>query len=164
MGFAAAAASPPQLRGKSIIVSWGEQRSQRNVGEADFRSVAIQHDFRVYVSAAGRVLSRLTNANRRGSGSSEQIAGEGGSTRATEFTGQSMIVTRARSKGGARRITVEFDATFGSCRAEVVRAKQVGSATTISRSLITGRLVEIRSVTVSGASCAIQGGNVFGGE
>lgn len=163
-GFAEAASAPAQLRGKSIIVSWSEERVQRDVGEANFRSATRGFEFRVYISAAGRVFSRLTAINRKRSGSRDQVGGAGGSTRVADFTGQSMNMIMTGSERGARRVAVNFDAGFGSCRADVVRAKQVGAATMVARSLIRGTQVEIRSVTTSAATCAVQAGNVFGGE
>ncbi len=140
---------------------------QRNVGEADFRSVAIQHRYQVYVSASGRVFSRMTNINQRGrSGSREEVGGEQGNRWMPSFSGQSMTVMMGgRGGGGARRVVVEFGADFGSCKADSLRAKEVGATSIIAQSTIfPDRKVEIKSVTTSSASCQVQSGNVFGTE
>jgi hypothetical protein len=165
-GHALAASAPNQLRGKSVTVAWSENRMQRVVGEAEFRSVTVQHQYQVYVSSAGRVFSRMTNTNRRGrSGSRDEVGGEGDNRWVPSFSGQSMTVLMGGRGGGARRVAVSFDAGFGSCSADVVRAKEVGAETMRATSIIIpGRQVEIKSVTTSSASCGVQAGNVFGNE
>lgn len=119
----------------------------------------------MYISAGGRVFSRMTNTNPRGqSGSQDDVSGERGSNRVPQFSGQSMSFTMAT--GGphaARKIVVNFDASFGNCTADAVRGKQPGANTTIGRSMITGRMNEIQSASVSAVSCRVQAGNVFGG-
>src|SRR5258708_1144824 len=75
---AEAASAPTQLYGKSIRVTWSETRVQRNVGEANFRSVNASHELSVYISSAGRVFSKFQASTRRGTGANEQVAGQGG--------------------------------------------------------------------------------------
>ena len=66
------------------------------------------------------------------------------------------------SKGGlARRTTIEFNESFTNCQAQVVFAKQADRDVVVGRSLVTGEPIEIRSVTVTGVTCAIREGNVF---
>ena len=59
---------------------------------------------------------------------------------------------------------MSFSGGFDSCTAEVIRGKEVGAATMAATSVITGKRVEIQSLTVAGVSCSMQAGNVFGGE
>jgi hypothetical protein len=164
-GRAAAGAAPAELRGKSVLINWSESRVQRFTDEAGFSSVMIRHELQVYVSATGRVFNRQTNTNSRGaSGSTSQIAGQGRG-RTPGFAGQMMTIVGTGAKGGARSVVVSFDAGFGSCRAEVIRAKQDGASTMRSSSKIQiGRTVEIKSATASAASCSVRAGNVFGTE
>lgn len=160
-----AAGAPEQLKGKSITVSWTESRQQKNVGWDNFRTVNASHQLSIYISTKGRVFSRQTNSTRAGTGSTEQVAGEGGggpyATRTPSFSGQNMTVIGA-TQGGARRTLVDFDANFTSCKARVSTAFESGK-TSVSVSPITHQRVEIKSAVTSGESCSMQNGNVLGG-
>ncbi len=162
---ALAAGAPAQLRGKSIVLSWSETRQQKNEGWTDFRTVGASRDVSIYISTAGRVFSKQTNHTRAGSGSTEQVAGEGGNgpyaTRVPSFSGQSMTII-SETHGGAGRLIVDFDASFSTCSAKPSLAFEAGK-TSRSFSPITHKWVEIKSVTMSGTSCSIQNGNVLGG-
>jgi hypothetical protein len=163
-----AAGAPDQLKGKSIVVSWSETRIQReemDQGWNGFHTVDAKHTLSIYVSTAGRVFSRQTNATRAGSGNIDQVAGEGGSggyaTRAPSFSGQTLTVI-GENKGGARRAVIDFDASFASCTAKASTGFEAGKSS-ISLSPITHKHVEIKSVNTGAASCSVQGGNVLGG-
>ncbi len=162
-----AVAAPAALYGKSVVVSWSETSQQRYVGEANFRSVLRSVSTSIYISSIGRVFSRQTNATRTGSGSTEQVAGLGGNggrqSRVPAFSGQAMTMF-GPVQGGVRRVSVTFDAGFGSCTADVGFAKEVGRASFNSISPITNRPLEIVSVTPGAASCSVRDGNVFAGE
>ena len=157
-----ATAAPAGLMGKSVIVSWSETRQQRPVGEVNWRSVNASHTLSVYVSSAGRVFSKFSATTRRGTGSNEQVSGEGGN-RVPSFSGNSMTIM-AMQQGMARSISVEFGGDFSSCTASVIRGKESGAATGFAKSVITGQRIEIQSVTTGSASCSVKTGNVFGGE
>jgi hypothetical protein len=159
------AASPPAIQGKSVVVSWTENRMQRRPDEAHARPAIRQGTFSVYVSSAGRIFNRLTMANpKRGkSGSSDRIGDTG--NRSITFEGRTMAAVQSGATGGARRILVTFAEGFARCTAEVIRGKQEGAEKMVARSTITpGATVEILSVQTSGVSCAVKDGNVFGGE
>ena len=51
-------AAPQALYGKSIVVTWQEEREQKLPGEEQMRLVAAAAEFDVYVSDAGRPFSR----------------------------------------------------------------------------------------------------------
>ncbi|MBI5320493.1 hypothetical protein [Bradyrhizobium sp.] len=153
------AAPPSQLMGKSVVVNWSETRSQRHVGETEWRSVNATHSLSVYISTAGRAFTRQVNSTRSGSGTLDRVAGEGNVH--TSFDGQSMTVIR-ENRGGARRIVVRFDGGFAGCTASAGTGFESGKSS-ISMSPITKKLVEIRSVSVGGVSCSVQAGNVLGG-
>lgn len=78
--------------GKSVVVNWSETRSQRNVGETEWRSVNASHSLSVYISTAGRAFTRQVNTTKKGSGTLDRVAGEGNVH--TSFDGQSMTVIR----------------------------------------------------------------------
>jgi hypothetical protein len=161
--LSAQAAPPKQLLGKSVTVSWTETRSQRNVGQTEFRSVNASHTLMVYVSSAGRVFSRQVNNTRAGSGQINQVgaAREGSYGVATpSFSGQAMTIVRV-AQGGARRVVVTFDAGFSSCNATAGTGFEAGKMHT-SYSPITKKNVEIRSSSVGSVGCSVRDGNVFG--
>jgi len=162
----AAAAPPAALYGKSIVVSWIESSQQRNVGESNWRSVSRSVTLSVYVSTAGRVFSRQTNAVARvGSGSTDQVAGQPGGSgpqRIPVFSGHDMTLYGVQ-QGGARRIAVSFDAGFTGCTATALFAKEVGRSSFRRISPINGRTLEIATVSPGPATCTIRSGNVFAG-
>jgi hypothetical protein len=153
------AAPPSQLMGKSVVVNWTETRSQRNVGETEWRSVNASHSLSVYVSTAGRAFTRQVNSTKSGSGTLDQVSDQGGNVH-TSFDGQSMTFIR-ENRGGARRVVVRFDGGFTGCTASAGTGFESGKSS-ISISPITKRPVEIRAVTVGSVSCSVQAGNVLG--
>lgn len=162
------AAPPAQLKGKSVVINWSETRQQRDEKPdgtwTPVRSISATHTLSIYVSTAGRVFSRQTNRTSAGSGTTEQVAGEGGGSfpvRVPSFTGQTMTII-GEGRGGARRTVVDFDAGFTSCSARTATAFQEGKSA-VSLSPITKRKVDVVSVTAGSANCALQNGNVMGG-
>ena len=159
-------AAPQQLYGKSIMVSWREDRQQKVPGEEQMRSVGAFAEFNVYISDLGRAFSRirLSVANKHGrlkSGSRDEVAGEN-SLRNIGFHGTTMIASMPRGRGGALQILVNFESNFQSCSARVIAGKSDGAESMKARSLISGGRVDMYSVKASGESCRIQSGNVFG--
>lgn len=150
-------AAPSQLKGKSVVVRWTENRIQRTEGHPDFRSVGIGMELAVYVSTEGRVFNRMKST----SGASEQAPGEAGrGGRIPSFGGRTMTVMQPL-KGLARRIVVEFDGGFATCDVSVSVGKQAGQATGYIRAFATGVRQEVQSASASGASCSVRDGNVF---
>ena len=162
----AALAAPSQLYGKSVVVSWTEEREQRVNGEQTTRNVGRNGSFSVYLSSAGKPFSRMSYAfsGARGglkSGKKDAVGGEGSGNRKVAFSGNSMSVGMGMS-GGARNILVTFDGGFGSCSAQVLTGKESGSSSIRAKSMVNGNDIEILSVKTGAASCRIQDGNVFG--
>lgn len=163
LGCTSVQAAPQGLYGKSIVVSWTEQRMQRLKGEGEFRPVTRIGGLSVYVSGAGRVFSRksMTNPKRQASGSTDRVGS--GEARDIAFEDRTMMVTLSGSSGGARRILVKFDDSFAGCTANVIRGKQEGADKIVASSVINpGRTVEVAEVKTSGESCSMKNGNVFG--
>jgi hypothetical protein len=161
--------APAALRGKSVVVTWNEMRIQRNVGEADFRTVQASHSMSLYISSVGRVFSRMTFATRAGSAARDQVSGSapqsGGPARVPNFSGRTLTVYQPyRGVGGMRRVTIDFDESFGGCGAKVIHAKEQGKSSSIGFSPITKVYIEFKSASAAGETCAVKAGNVFGGE
>jgi hypothetical protein len=169
LSIAARAAPPHQLLGKSVVVTWSESRIQRDEGESNFKSVNANHNMSLYISESGRVFSRLTNTTQLGSGKTEQVQGQAtaGPTHATRvptFSGQSMTLFAPFTRGGMRRLLIDFDGNFESCAAKISYAKQVGAQSVFQWSPIIKRMVEVQSITMSDGTCSVRNGNVFSGE
>lgn len=158
---AALAGPPKELYGKSVTVTWTESRETRTVGEETWRRVDGTETFNVYVSEAGRVFNRMSTANRGGSADGKgEIAGQGG--RSLNFSGRSLVAVWQIGRGvAATRITADFDAGFGSCTAQVVRARETPGAIMRTFSPIIKHDIDIRSHQVGSVSCSIRSGNVF---
>ena len=156
--------APAELRGKSIIILWSEQRSQRHVGEPDFYPVKAGHDLRIYVSAEGRVFTRLTNTTGAGTGKGEQVSGGPPPThpaRVPEYGDRSMTLFMPFTKGGMRRASITFEPGHGKCSARVVHAREEGATEILAWSPITKKYVEFQSAKTFGEVCVIRDGNVF---
>jgi hypothetical protein len=163
---ALAQSAPAALRGKSVIVSWTEARSLRFVGERDFRDTRTPRSLSIYISSTGRPFTRNSVSPGGQTGSADYVgvtgASQSGGTRQTRFLGRSLESTVSMTSGGARQIAISFNDSYTSCEARVITAKQVGADVIRSRSLVSGRPIEFRSVSVSGTTCAMRDGNVFG--
>lgn len=170
VGAARADAAPAELYGKSVLVTWSEDREQRGLGENRWNYIRINLELRLYVSTAGRVFNRLNAVvvdrnGRSHSFSADQIAAadrSGHGQRQVHFDDRSMALD-AVFNGGARHIAVAFDASYGSCKAQVIAGRQEGSQTTIMTTL-NHRKVEIRSNRAGTATCSVRNGNVFAGQ
>jgi hypothetical protein len=166
MTTTAASAAPAQLYGKSVTVSWSENRMQTTAMSATPQSISAYAQLQIYISDKGRAFSRVSMAvtnqrNRTRTGSRDAVQGEG-SARSVNFNGNSMTVVAPRGNAGAMMVAVTFSSGFQGCSAHVVTGKSGGAQSTRVRSMITGGEVDIYSVQTSGESCSIQNGNVFG--
>ena len=159
-------AAPAQLYGKSVTISWTENRMQTTDRSAAPVSKTAQGRLSVYVSDKGRAFSRVSMAvdrGRRGTGFGQRDAVQGeGSARSVSFSGNSMTVAAPRGDAGAMMIRVTFNLGFSGCSAKVVSGKSSNAAYTRIHSIVTGGTYDFYSVQTSGESCSIQGGNVFG--
>jgi hypothetical protein len=160
---------PQQLLGKSIVVTWAENRIQRVQGESKFREVNAEHNMSIYIGSSGRIFSRLTNTVGANSGRLDHVqehsAGDPNvRKRVTTFAGQSMTLDQPLRKGGHRHLVIEFGDKFDKCSAKLSFVREGGSPTALARSPITNKMVEIKSIAMSGENCAISTGNVFGDE
>lgn len=157
------AAPPANLRGKSIVVSWTEERQQKIIGEETMRNVTRSGEFSVYISDQGRPFSRMkyTFSNNRGAsrtGNRDKVGG--GGNRTVSFSGNTMNVTMRVGDGGARNLVANLSGD--SCSAQVIAGKEQGASRIRAKSMVTGAELEIVSMKTGAASCSIRNGNVFG--
>ena len=153
----AASAVPNELKGKSVVLTWTENRMQRREGASEFRAATISMGLSLYVSTEGRVFNRMQS----NSGSSEQAPGEplkGG--RLPSFSGNTMTIMQPL-RALARRIVVTFDGGFGSCTVSVIAGKEEGAGQGHLKAFGTGQPIEIQSVTATNTNCTVKNRNVF---
>lgn len=162
------AQAPAQLRGKSVIASWTEERVQRLSGETDFSSRSVPQTLSVYISNEGRVFAKRTAMSSkgggmrpRGSGSRESVGEDSAGNQGGRVSGHTLTVAN-KLVGGVRMARIEFNQDFSSCTANVILGREGVDTIAQGRSLVSGQRVEIKSAKVSGTSCSVQNGNVFG--
>ena len=176
-----AVAAPSELYGKSVVVSWSENRVQSDRGSSEKRQVTLSQSLSVYVSSTGRLFIRREATGRsadgmrggrfRGNrglggshGSRDQVGAEGrmpsGLAQQTHFAGRSLVFSQA-FRSGARQVAVDFDASYGGCSARVTHGRASGQSTTAYHTL-NGRDIVVYSMDVANVSCRIVNGNVFG--
>jgi len=165
---AAFAQAPAELRGKSVTASWTEEREQRLGDAKEFSSRSVPQALNVYISSEGRVFAKRTamgtegsSRRPRGTGSRESVGGESSGSQAARVSGRTLIVTNQMA-GGARMARIEFSQDFSSCTANVIVGREGANTIAKGRSLVSGMPLEIKSAKVTGTSCSVQNGNVFG--
>jgi hypothetical protein len=166
---AAAAAPPPQLLGKSVVVTWRFSLMLRPwQSQHPFHPSSSNHVLSVYISSAGRLFVRDSAVSRHGSGAVEAVGTgqtRGGGLSIAEFRGASLLVrTQTKQAAAATQIKVDFDAAFASCNVSVIVGKGAGVSTYRMKSLSTGEVLEVQTVSANGAACTIRNGNVFVNE
>ena len=149
-----AAAAPTPLYNKSVVITWAESIQEKDeVGQV--LNTSLSRERIAYISSAGRVFIRASQSSRAAQKKNE-IA-PGADAGALAFRGNSLVGTSVFA-GFARRITVNFDASFSTCSASVVYGKAGGPQKW--KSLDGKRTLEVQSISVSGASCSIREGNL----
>ena len=140
----AAAAPPTHLFGKSVTVSWTENRVQRDIDKQQPHSITSTVQWTMYVSMAGRHFVRQQRSSSGGGGGSntrDRAPGDGPAagvqSGTINFNGTTMTQS-AQYESGARQIVVSFDPSFGSCSARIIQGRE-GGRLQILRSQITGR-------------------------
>lgn len=160
----ALAAPAADLVGKSVTVTWTENRQGRAAGRPEVRNTTVDFNLGIYISGAGRPFTRMKATSRAGVASNEQVGGGGtslgGGVRAVRVDGR-MITLQGSYGNYARNLQVEVAQGGGSCSAQMTVGKQAGSKPTAFKNTA-GNVIEIHALTVSGTACAIQQGNIFG--
>jgi hypothetical protein len=155
-----AGSAPKELYGKSITVSWTEEREQKEPWDRHHKFVMRAGKFIIYVSGAGRAFTRFDYAGGRTEPSDQVATDNAAIPRVLNFQGRSLSIIMPL-EGGARNIAITFDDNFGGCSARVLTGKPQGTAKLIAQSLNGGHRFEIFSVKTGPAACNIQDGNVF---
>jgi hypothetical protein len=179
-GIAESAPFPAPLLGKSVTVNWNTNRQQKFEGSDEVVLRVLSSSLRVYISTTGRAFSKELVAVTGGGGRGRGGGGRGGGSfesdqapddsrnstggnRIVHFDGGALLVD-SPFIAGARRISIIFDAGYGSCNARVIFGREGGSGPIRQRSVLSGRRFEVVSIQTSAPSCSIMSGNVFGGQ
>jgi hypothetical protein len=154
--------APAALRGKSVTASWTENRMQRAADQEDFRPRSVPQILQIYISSEGRTFERRTASGRKRSGSRDGVGG-GAITKNSHssFQGHALILAGAMRQG-ARQIKIEFSPDFSSCSTKAMIGMAAGEKLVKGRSMVSGKRLEFKLLSISGESCSIQNGNVFG--
>ncbi len=172
--MAGAKAAPSALYGKSVVIATSGTRTFRAVGGGPEKTINSNSRLSVYVSSAGRAFVRSDRSIvRQGGGRNKSAMSKAVDTAPGEslhetgngsanFNGKTMTVTFP-FVSGARQITVQFDESFSSCTATVMNGRE-GGKNMVIRSRYSGQANEVLSEQLSVNSCAVQSGNVFGGQ
>lgn len=163
-----ASAAPKQLYGRTVVISWAEQRTDRIIETNVTRSYSMAKELVVYVSSAGRVFSRYSASTigRRGTtnlGASDQGGGTADAkelgARVINFPGRTMSVVN-KLQTGARQISASFNENFSECSGNVIYGR-TGSAPIIQGMWNSSAKVQIISISIGAMSCSIKSGNAF---
>jgi hypothetical protein len=164
-GPASAQIAPAELRGKSVTATWTENRMQRTGDQKEFVPRSFSQTLSVYISSEGRAFTKRTvvntNGKRKLTGSASTVGENAGGGQVSQLRGHTLTVM-TRFEGGARMARIDFDQSFSSCTATVILGRENGGGVARGRALDNGKPLEIASTTVSGTSCSLQNGNVFG--
>jgi hypothetical protein len=155
-------AAPSGLYGKSVIVGWTETREQTFEGETKARNISVSVDLKIYVSTAGRAFAKFFARGSRRSAESEQGPTDSSTVGAVHFQGNSMFVDK-QMESGARRIMITFGSEYTACEARILYGKENGAGQIRRHGIISGKSFVVHSLRLSGASCSVRNGNVFGG-
>jgi len=183
-GFQAEGAAtpvPPQLYGKSVVISNNGAQTFFDETTNNFVTVYFEGTVTFYFSSLGRIFARRTYRNQAGFRAYEQVGpepnavvqcptsatgagkGSGGTGTGTfqdlHFEGRTLITIQREGENGARRRVIEFDQNFGSCTATGVRGSADGKP--IRRIGWNGHVEIISSETRSKPSCVVRDGNAL---
>jgi hypothetical protein len=154
---AARAAVPAAAMNKTITVSFtvtGLAKDPQTQRTWNFSTAVTRI---IYVSSAGRLFMRHSATQGRDAIGGDYGPGSRGNGNFS-FQGTKLVGVTPFA-GGARQITINFDAGFSSCTASIIEGHAAGGA--IERKAPNGQMRELLSVSTSPPSCSIQSGNLF---
>jgi hypothetical protein len=163
LGAGVAAAAPPQLFHKTIVVSWSREVIEQGT-DGSIRNISRNDTRQFYVSTAGRVFMRFSAQTSRRSSTHDYAPGDDTTLQGRQeshFEGNRLIFI-ATHISGAHRITINFDPGFTGCAATFMYGKERG-APIVWRG-INGETYKVISNTVTSSSCEIKAGNLFEGQ
>ncbi len=124
----ALADAPPQLRNKTIQLSWTSSVAEHD-DAGQLKHVSINASRMIYVSSAGRLFERARRSSGRMAKQSDNAPdaaqNKGGEARGLSFQGGKLVGVIAFAQG-AVRFVVSFDSGFSSCTVDVSYGREGG--------------------------------------
>jgi hypothetical protein len=158
-----AKAAPAALKGISVELSWTDNRMEKFLDTGKIQSGYQISQVQLYISEQGRFFSQF-NRKARGRGNRLQnsaVSGQGKSVLHWRFEGRSVVADQKFNGSGARRIAISFSDDASSCTVRVIHGKSNGAPVRYP-GLTSHRPIELVSIEVTGTSCQVQKGNIFG--
>jgi hypothetical protein len=150
---------PARLRGKSIVLSWQDVRTNRDLATGQVSHRTQNNTIKLYVSTAGRIFSEFDRG--RSPDVRFVISGSGNQILNWKFEGLSIVAYQHFTRG-ARRISIDFSGEFTACSVTVLNGKESGSQAIVTHNLARPTQAWETEMNVTATSCAIHEGNVFG--
>lgn len=158
-----AAGAPSQLRGKSLALSWRDQRVEKIVSTGQERGINQSSDLTVYVGAEGRFFSQFSRATAKSSSNLKEVSGAGRNELSWRVDGKALAADQPFKKG-VRRLIVSFDDSYSNCTLRVLHGKEAGSSNLEYITFGDKQYVILQSINVTSTSCAIRTGNPFASQ
>jgi hypothetical protein len=149
-------AAPQGMLNKSVTVSFSitiPARAPDGSTQANPRAVTRT----IYISSQGNVFSRADRRVGKNSQTAERGPGEGG----MRVSGNSLVGVLPL-QSGASQLTVNFDASFSSCTAQLIMGAEKGKPI-IYKGLNGMTYTQTGPASVSAVSCSVRAGNAFAG-
>jgi hypothetical protein len=159
--------APRELREKSIVLNWSEDRTMKPVfGDASGKERTSRFDatINLYVSIQGRVFSTFKRTSGRlVYDDSNQISGTGKSLLLWRFQDGALVADQAFARG-ARRVVIAFSDHFNACSIKVIYGKEGGTEPIIFDGTAAGSpQFEAVDEKMISTSCSVRRGNIFAG-
>jgi hypothetical protein len=152
----AAQAAPQGMLNKSVTVSFSitiPARAPDGSTQANPRAVTRT----IYISSQGNVFARADRRVGKNSQTAERGPGEGG----MRVSGNSLVGVLPL-QSGASQLTVNFDASFSSCTAQLIVGAEKGKPI-VYMGLNGMTYTQTGPASVSAVSCSVRAGNAFAG-
>ena len=151
--------APAGLRGKSVRISWTDDRVERTESGRDI-AMTQTTNVKLYVGATGRVFSHLDRSVSASQSRQDlDVSSAGRAVLNFHAEGDKLVGDQVAS-GGARRFVVTFGQDFGSCSVDVIHG--ASGKRTRHLNLAKTQWMELVSIKLTSTSCAVTAGNAFG--
>jgi hypothetical protein len=166
VALTAFAATAAPVTNKSVEMNWRENRTDKMLWSGKVSQLGIQTKLTIYISSKGQVFSEM---NRSGN-VSRQVGDskpEGNNPLTWKiqnwhFEGRKLVGLQKFGPTGARRISIDFDDNFRTCRATIQSGRTGSAKTTIATYMHTGEQVEVLAEEILPPTCSVSDGNTFG--
>lgn len=162
-GSSHAAPIPASIRGKSVVLSWSDERNVKDM-VGNTKTVKQTSDLNLHVSDQGRVFSRFDrHTHGTVAGTVAQVSGALDNYLRWQLENGSLVADQ-QFIHGVRRVAISFSGSGRDCTIKASHGKEVGAESIHYRDYNTRVEMEIVSIEVTATSRSVQDGNVFAGS